>query len=269
MDDLRVRGMIKSMKIALHSLIFLLIFGCAGKKLIVRNADTLIEYQINKRLPLNDSQEKKLAKDIDSFLNTEKKVAEEIIRIVNKIDLESPDNVGACFKDLEVTYRQVARSFTKLMAKYMAQLDEKQRSVLFDNLKEENKKFQDKTKDELREETQDKLENLIGDFNDEQEKILKGLEDYLFERTQKRIIRRVELHAEFKETLNAQLTESEKEERILKSYIDYEQDNFTESKVYELLLKFRPTLSADQKKTFSGNMDQVKEMLGYYLKATY
>src|SRR4051794_27692335 len=79
------------MKITVLYLIMLLSYGCGAKKMAVENADTLINHQVNKHLPLYSEQRDQLKRDIDKLLDKEKPVAMDILPVIDQIDLKNQD----------------------------------------------------------------------------------------------------------------------------------------------------------------------------------
>ena len=112
-------------------------YGCTAKKLVVQNADTLLQIQIKKHLPLYSTQNKRLEKDIHQFLNQQKSYVKEAVPIFANLDLNSK-KVNEQYDALNEVYFKLALNFSKLMGSYMAMLDKKQQSEFKENLKEEN-----------------------------------------------------------------------------------------------------------------------------------
>jgi hypothetical protein len=111
------------MKMKAIFVIMLLGYGCTAKRLAVQNADTLINYQINKRLPLNSDQRDQLNRDVENFLNKEKTVAQEILPVIDEIDLKTSEKVESQYKKLEDFFLRISKDFTVYVAKYLAKLN--------------------------------------------------------------------------------------------------------------------------------------------------
>ena len=257
------------MKFVFYILILSLYIGCAAKELVVRNADTMIEYQVTKRLPLYPKQKDELSKDIDAFLNNEKAIAKEILPVIDQLNLDKPHEIDEPYNKLSVFYRKLSKDFSTVLAKHMVTLSKIQQKEFFANLDEENKKFADKTQKERRQEAQNNMEKFFGDLNDNQVDIIKSYDEFYKKNNEMKLIRRKELHANFKKILEGSLSDEEKRNALLSAYLAHQDTNFEESKVLEIAKKIIPTLTKDQKKTFREKASEVKEVLRYFIQANY
>jgi hypothetical protein len=251
-------------------LIFITLFlSCTGQTLIVRNADTILEYQIKKRLPLNNRQKEKLSTDIDIFLNNEKKIVAEILPVIDQIDIGRPDEIDTHFKKLIGFFRRMSNDFSHIMARYMVQLDSNQQKEFFANMEEENLKYKTKTQRARREGVEDKMENLLGDLNKEQKAIMKSYDPYYEKISEIKLQRRIELHNGFKEILNRSQSASEKEEALVSAFEINQDKNLSDDKTLEIIKKIIPTLDKSQKSTFREKVIEMKDLLRYFVQANY
>jgi hypothetical protein len=252
--------------------LFLLLFicvACAARELVIKNADSMLEYQVNKRLPLTTAQKNELQKDVDLFLNTEKKIAKEILPVIDQINLLGPKEASSAYHKMEGFYRKISSDFSGLIAKYMVKLDEKQQVEFFENLKEESKKYGKKSQKERHEDAQERLERFVGDLSDEQKSILKSYDSFFKKQSLKRMERRKDLHERFKEILSGTQLPAEKEKSLQKVYMSHQEVTLRESKTPELIQKFIPTLSKDQREHFREKTMEVKEILRYFIQSSY
>lgn len=245
-----------------------MITGCAAKKLAVSNADTLIEHQIEKRLPLYDAQETALSKDVDKFLNEQKSFAREVIPLVTDIEL-NVSLVDTQYDKLKSLYNQLALNFAKLMSKYMALLDEKQQKEFSRKLKEENHKLARMDTEELIEKHHDRMELLFGSISDEQKKIIKSYKDTFWERHKIRSERRNSLHQRFDEISKIELSQEGKEKALYEAFEQYQFSYPDNEKNKEIIKKLVPTLSLTQKEVFEERTKDMQEIIRYYLEANY
>ena len=177
------------MKPAFLLILSLLIFGCAAKQMTARNADILLELQIEKKLPLYSAQKQKLKKDVDAFLNQQKPFAKEAIPVITSIELDV-NKVNDQYGYLNSLYLKLALNFSKFMSKYMAQLDEKQQQDFEKTLKEENQSLRYSKADDRIEKIEDRFETLFGTITKVQKKILESYKTYFEERHALRLSRR-------------------------------------------------------------------------------
>ncbi len=257
------------MKLLLILIITSLLVACTGQTLIVKNADALLEYQIKKRLPLNNKQKEKLSIDIDHFLNSEKKVVTDILPVIDQIDLGRPDEIDTHYKKLVEFFRRLSNDFSHILAKYMVQLDSNQQKEFFENMEEEITKYKKKTQKERREGVEDKMENLLGDLNKEQKAIMNSYDPYYEKISEIKLQRRIELHNGFKEILSRSQTAREKEEALVKSFELNQDKNISDDNALEIIKKIIPTLDKNQKLTFRKKVIEMKDLLRYFVQANY
>lgn len=245
-----------------------LLAGCAAKKLAVSNADTLLENQIEKRLPLYDAQKTALAKDVDKFLNDQKPFAREAIPLITDVELDV-SQVDGQYEKLKTLYNKLALNFSRLMSKYMAPLDEKQQKDFSRLLKEENHKLSRSKTDERMEKLYDRFELMFGSVSSEQKKILESYKDYFWERHKLRVKRREKLHDRFDEIFKIDLSEAGRAEEFYKAFEDFQQNYPDNEKNKEIIKKIIPTLSLAQKEAFEERTEDMQEIIRYYLEASY
>lgn len=252
-------------------LLFLLIlcYSCAAKKLVVNNADTLLEHQITKRLPLYSKQKQVLSKDVTQFLKDQKPRAREVLPVIDKINISSPDEIDDHYQVLAKNYDQIALDFARLLSKHMATLDSKQQKDFFDTLAQENRELKKKDPEERIEKTQDRFENFFGTINEKQKQKLTDLNDHFEERNKERIKRRIKLHADFQRIYKNDLSSESRQDLFVKSYAEYQKKSVDHKKNIELIKAILPTVSKKQKEFFKGRTREVKEILKYFLEATY
>ncbi len=243
--------------------------ACAAKELVVRNADTMLEYQVTKRLPLTSHQKNELQKDVDLFLNQEKKIAEEMLPVIDQIKLGSSEEVKPIYKKFESFYRKISSDFSTLMARYMVKLNEKQQKEFFENMKDENERYASKTQKERREDAEEALEKFIGKLSETQSGVIRSYDQFFRKQLRTRLTRRVALHEKFKTVMSSGSSSAEKEKELHRIYIAHQEVNFSESKTLEIIQKFIPTLSAEQKDMFREKTREVKEILRYFIQSTY
>jgi hypothetical protein len=256
------------MKLAPLFLVAALTSGCAGKKLVAKNADLLIELQIEKRLPLYSSQKDRLAKDVKEFLNNQKPLTKKSLPLISKIEL-NPEKVDEQYDTLNGLYQKLALQFSKLMGKYMAMLDSKQQKEFKENLEVENRALKRMDSDDQLEKTQDRIESLLGTITDKQIKLIKEQKSYFEARHKVRLSRRESLHEEFAKIYKMDLSDESRAVSFYDAFAKYQSSYPENPKNKELIKKLLFTLNADQKAVFTNKIKELKEILNYYLETSY
>lgn len=242
--------------------------SCAAKKMAAKNADILIENQIEKRMPLYTAQKKALAKDVDAFLRDQKEFAKEALPALSSVELNS-DKVDSQYDHLDQIYRKLAVNFSKLMSKYMALLDEKQQKDFHINLEAENKSLARVEGSERMEKIYDRFETVLGSISDEQKTILEAHKPYLDERYSVRLKRREALHAKFREIYQLDLSPTSRTQYFADAFSQYQNSYPDNAKNKEILKQLIPTLSSRQKGELKERVNDLKEIIGYYLETDY
>lgn len=256
------------MRVASLFLVTLLGHGCAAKKIIVKNADLIIENQIEKRLPLHFSQKKQLSKDVDKFLNEQKSFAKEAIPEISGIELDQ-NKTEAAYDRLTSLYRKLALNFSKLVAKHMATLDKKQQKEFSERLEKENQSLAKTNAKERTEKIEDRFESMFGKISDEQQKILKKQKAYFEERNKTRISRRSALHEKFKAIYETNESPEARTNSLYQTFEEY-QNNYPESPMNkEIIQSIVPTLDKKQKEVFANKTRDLVDILNYYLETKY
>jgi hypothetical protein len=258
----------EDMKMLVWALMLFLGFGCAAKKMAVTNADFLLEAQIEKRLPLYAEQKEKLSKDVDLFLNQQKDFAKEVIPHITDIELDVK-KVDPQYQHLKEIYKKLSLAFAKLMSKYMAILDEKQQKDFLRVLKEENHQMGRVKSNEQMTKLYDRLEILFGSLTEKQRTILRDHKTYLFERHQLRLERREKLHQRFREIYQMDLSKDSLADSFYTAFEEFQKAYPDDPRNREIIKAIIPTLTTSQKETFEERMKDLRELLGYFLEASY
>lgn len=245
-------------------LTLLIVSACGSKKLAVSNADTLISYQMNKRIPLEYKQKEKLAKDIDDFLNAHKADAKAILPVIDEIRVDQP--VDDPYSKLESFYEKITQDFTKVIAKYMAMLDESQQKEFFESLKTDNESALKRDKFSRRKQIEDRVKLVTGSITDEQKKILDQYDSYFEERMLKRHQLRADLFNKFQEIYKSR---ENLEQKIEDALLAYQSENLSNSKNLEIIKKIMPTLDQAQKDGLKDQILEVKEIIALFLTTNY
>lgn len=257
------------MKLSLLFLIALLSYSCAGKKLAVENADTLISYQVNKRLSLYSAQKDELSKDIDKFLNETKPKAQDILPIIDDLNLKDPSKLDANYAKVEGFYIVLARDFSSMISKYLAKLDTKQQKDLFETLDDENREILKKEKEARIDSIEDRFETFLGSINSKQKQLVREYSDYFQERAKARLDRRVKLHEKLKGIYNQDVSESSRRIQIQDAMVEYQDAARVGNKNLEMLKKIIPTLTEPQRQHFRKEAQEVKDILRYFNTVVY
>lgn len=250
-------------------LIAVLSYGCAAKKMAMENADTLISYQVNKRLPLYSAQKDELSKDIDKFLNETKPKAQNILPVIDDLNLKDPAKLDANYAKVEKFYKDLSNDFSSLLSKYLAKLDIKQQKDLFETLDDENREILKKEKEKRIDGIEDRFETFLGSINSPQKQLVREYADYFHERAKTRLDRRVKLHGKLKAIYNQDVSESSRRTLIEESMVEYQESALTGNKNLEILKKIIPTLTDPQREHFRKEAQEVKDVLRYFNSIEY
>ena len=257
-----------TMRIAPFLLITCLGYGCAAKKMTAQHADVLLEHQIEKRLPLYSAQKEQLSKDVNKFLNAQKSFVKEAIPIITSIELD-PKKVDDQYKKINALYNKLVTNFSAIISKYMTPLDEKQQKDFQKILEAENQALKSSKSNDRMEKLNERFEIMFGSISSKQRKLLKEHGPYLEERHKVRMDRREQLQDRFKDIFKMDLSKDAKQNYFNKAFTDY-QENYPEtSKNIEIIKDIIPTLSIEQKEVFEDKINDLKDILNYYLESTY
>jgi hypothetical protein len=253
----------------LFMLIFFLGFGCAAQKLAVKNADTLLVHQLQKRLHLYSQQKKLLNIDIVKFLNDHKKTAQDILPLVDEISLEDKEKVSENYHKLIIFYQQVAQDFSLLISKHMVPLDLKQQKDLFETLTNENRKMAKKDPTERLEGVKDRFKTFFGSVTEKQKQLLTDYQPHFEESNQKRLMRRKSLQEEFRLIFDRDVSSTSRQDLFLNAFKTYQREALDHEKNLEIIHAFLPTISKNQKEHFRNRLKEIKDILVYYLTVDY
>ncbi|MES2526956.1 MAG: hypothetical protein V4598_07700 [Bdellovibrionota bacterium] len=250
-------------------LCFALISSCGPKKVAVKYADTYIETQVEKRLPLYDSQEEALSKDIDKFLNGHKEKARQILPILAKVDLERPASLDEQYPKFSETYLDIASDFSKILARHMSVFDKKQQKDFLKKMREENNDLFTKGRKERQEKVESRVRSLLGTVTDDQKKILKANRKTFDEQIVVRSERRSKLHTAFKDILEQEISSEAKEKLIHEAFIAYQKESLSDTRSLTIAKAFMPTLKPIQKENIRARLGELEEILTYFVETVY
>lgn len=253
----------------LNIIFILAIGGCAAKKLVVNNADTLLQHQITKRLPLYTDQKSELSDDISKFLNKHKPIAQEALPVIDAIELKEPEKVEEHYQELAQFYDKVSLNFSELLSKHMSELDPKQQKEFFETLDQENRDLKRKDSSDRMEKVQDRFETFFGSITEEQRQALTELKSYFEERNQERIKRREELHKKFKEIYAQDISQETRKDLFIEAFKEYQAKSVNHKKNIQMIKELLPSISKKQREFFKKRTEEVKEILKYFLDASY
>ncbi len=246
-----------------------LLTSCGAQKVAVKYADSYIERQVEKRLPLYDSQEATLSKDIDLFLNEHKEEVRKIIPLLDKVSLEDPKSLDEYYPKFINAYLDIARDFSKLLARHMSTFDEKQIKEFLKKMREENNDIFLKDRSERRARIEKRVESILGSLTKKQKEILKDHGKTFDAQIVTRSERRSRLHTDFKNILEQEISRESKENLIFEKFVDYQKEALTNSKNLEIAKAFIPTLEPNQKRSLRTRMTELEEILNYFVETTY
>jgi hypothetical protein len=262
-------GEVKMSRLLILLMTVALLGGCAAKKLIIRNADTLLANQVEKRLPLHSHQQRQLRSDLKRFLNEKKAVARDVMTLIDDINPDAPAKVEDQYQKLSDHYKQVALDFSRLLSRYIAQLDQRQQRQFFSTLETENRDLEKKKSSARRKQLEERLIKVFGKLTEEQRKLIDSEQEHFDRQFRVRLERRRELQSKIRGILQGAETEAARSDAIYQAFVDFHEESIAKSRNLQLLQKFLPTLDASQKSSLQGRLQEVKEMLSYYLETSY
>jgi hypothetical protein len=254
------------MKNFLSLLILLILSSCAAKKLAVRNADNLIQYQIEKKIPLYTAQKEKLGQDISRILTNLKPEVKKLIPLLKDVPLDRPEGFDSHYQEIDHLYHRIESDFTNLISKNLAQLDKKQQKDFLKNMADDNKEIADKSTKKKKAEMQKNLETLLGSVTDKQKEILGSYEEYFSKRSLGRIQGRETLLADFTKIYNGEVIN---EEGFHQAFREYQKARNKDLELPSILKKFIPTLNPEQKMHLKEKFEEAESLVMEFLKTSY
>lgn len=243
--------------------------GCGFKKLAIENADTIITYQVAKRLPLRADQKKELKQEIVRLLEKKKPLAREIIQLVSTVDLKNEKLVDSYYQKIEEHYLNLAREFSQLLSAQLSRLNERQQNELFENLEDENRDMLKKDPKEQLQEAHQRFHILFGTITESQIEIFRRHADYMVARKRARVERRQGLVRRWREIYAGKVEEGRKVGLFQESFTQYQADSLAGNKNLVLIKEIAPTLTNSQRKHFNRMIEELKDLLEYYTKINY
>lgn len=246
-----------------------LLSSCGPKQVAVKYADTYIQSQVEKRLPLYDAQEDALSRDIDKFLNDHKSRVKEIVPFLNGINLDDPASLDEQWPKISAAYLDIARDFSGILARHMSAFDDKQRKDFLKRMREENDAIFERDKKERKEKIESRVRHLLGTLTREQTNILTSHAKDFDHQIERRSERRSKLHTQFKMILEQDISREAKEKMIFEAFVAYQKEALSNTENLAIAKEFVPTLSTAQKKNLKGHLAEIEEIIDYFLKTTY
>jgi len=258
------------MKILTLALILFLFCGCAAKKLIVKNADSLLQYQIEKYIPLNSTQKKILSMDVDRFFNENKSRVQELLPLIDSITLEATGNIQGQFDEMTKFVKLISMDLSKVLTKQLATLSVEQQKDFFKRIDKEKTHLAKKNKKKQSHEFEKRFEVFFGKMNISQKNLYADYQSYFNQRFKERMKRREILHQEIR-TIYVQTQDNEKtrQDKINDILTNYIQRPYENEKSIEIINKLIPTLGKEQRIHFKKMVQDLKELLGYFVENKY
>ncbi len=235
----------------------------------VKYADTYIELQVEKRLPLYHAQKEALSKDIDKFLNGHKQMARQIIPILEEADLEKPSSLDEQSPKIQKVYLEIASHFSKILAHHMAAFDEKQKKNFLQKMREENDEMFQKGRKDRMEKVESRAKSFLGSLTNDQEKILKDNRKIFDQQIVTRSEKRSKLHSNFKTILEQEISVETKEQMIHEAFVAYQKESLSDRTNIEIAKTFMPTLNPAQKDYVREQLGELQEILKYFVETAY
>ncbi|MDA9793386.1 hypothetical protein N9B72_02260 [Bacteriovoracaceae bacterium] len=253
-------------------LLALLLLSSCGlvQNLFVRKLDYFIASKVSKRLHLYNKQEKLLDVDIDNLLNNQASNANDLIKILDDISIET--SLTQKSKEVLRYYYIMATDISTLIAKYLAELDRDQTKEFLSKMNEQNRKIEDELSDFNLEKTHDALLFFVGPLTPPQKNILKQNKSIFKQKLSLRYVKRI---AMYKKMVEIFLNKDKKQAQFIKLFSainDPKQamvPTKNRSQIYEVIEKLRLTLNAKQIKFFKNKKLEVQELLKFFIEHKY
>lgn len=246
-------------------LILLLISSCAAKKLAVRQADNLIQYQIEKKIPLYTAQKEKLGRDIDKILLELKPEIKKLIPLLKEMPIESPEKVEGHYVIVDQIYQRIETDFTALLATHISSLDKKQQRDFLKTMENDTKEIEDRSETRKKETFERNLKMLLGSVTEKQKDILKSYDAYFQKRATSRINGRKNLETNIAKIFEAEMNR----EAILQAFKEYQAERKKDLQITTILKDFIPTLTAEQKVHLKEKFEEAETLIMEFLKTSY
>jgi hypothetical protein len=250
-------------------LICLLLSSCGLKKLVVKNLDTFLNYQISKHIPLNTQEKEQVKKDVGALLNDSKAEGANLLKIIKTLNIEDKQNIATKYEEIKGVYEVLSAKFIQLISKTLASLNQEQTINFLKIQNQELKKLELKVKKKDTTAISKGIKTIIGDLTETQEKILKEYEPFFLQKYSDRLQRRIKTIEDIKMILTKSLPSNEKEKALLNILSLNHRKSMDEEKYLEIILKFQPTLTEKQKSHFNQHKLDIEEMIDYFILTKY
>jgi hypothetical protein len=249
--------------------LLLMLSGCAARKLVIRNADSIIEMAVRKRIPLSSEQRQELSRDIDQLLTQYKDEGRQLLPVVDEIDLSDPDKTEKHYLQLSGLYLQVARDFTGMLAKHLARLDSTDQQSFFKELTKENRELEKKQKKDRLKDFNGRFSWFFGSVSQEQKDLFNSYTGYFNQRYKLRLEERRQLQANLKSIYASVTQEEARRSAIHTALMDFQNNRVDDPTNLEIIKKFRPTLSTKQLQHLQDKKAEMKDIINYYIQVNY
>lgn len=245
-----------------------LLFGCGLKKLAVSNADLILVYQIEKRMPLSGSQKKELPQQIDHFLNQNKQIAKDLIVILKDIDL-NPIKTDHQYDEINLLYQKLASSFFVILSKHLSHFDDKQQLEQLKIFKIEDEKLSNVTSEERLNKITDRMEYLFGDIKKDQRQLLTEALNEWELRHQEHLEKKKKLQVKILDLMAQMPPTGEKQQSLQQTLNDYVTSYSASNQNKQMIKRISYSLHPEQKDHFKKRIKELIEMLTLFVETDY
>lgn len=248
--------------------LLVMLLACGPKKLAVKYADTYLEKQVEKHLPLTQAQDDVLASDIDRFLNGHKDEVKKFLPLLAAIDLNSAASLDEQYPKFVDLYLDLAQDFSQILARHIAAFSEKQQKEFLRTVDKENEKIAAQKK-EYQKKIQSRITHYLGSLTPPQKEILKRHAETFKKQLQRRVERRTGMKTFFEKNFATEFSREDRTRSIVEAFTEFQKRALAESENLSIAKEFVPTLTPAQKKHLRGHFEDIEELVGYYLEANY
>lgn len=242
--------------------------SCFVFKMAVRNADSLLESHIEKKIHLSTPLKKELSEDVTFFLNLKKKDSEALTKAMSQLNFEKSDQLEKSYQAISAVIVPMIHDYAKLLAKYMVTLNEADQKEFFRNFTKETEKHAKKDAEDRIKSGEKRFIWFFGTITDAQKKTLKDFSPGVELLHNETLKHRSILEEKFKEDFK--ITDAtKKQEAFLLHQNDYFKAIISHEWNLKVINAIVPTLSEVQKSHFLQRKQEILDLLDLFRKTKY
>ncbi len=249
---------------ALISLFF--IISCGMKETLVSNMDSILYHKTSTKFDLDSKQKTALKASIKKFLTAQQKKTKEAKELIQTLDLSQKDEIAPTYRGFIELYREIAISYSEVLADLMSTLDKKQQATFIKEFIRENKELEDKIIDSDPTDYFTRFRFFFGSINDLQKKTIVEHSDFFREQSRHRLKNRIILLKAIEEAFK----EANSKKKIYEAFRVYNTESFPKQKEMIKIIKLLVDQAEQtQIKTFNEKKMEALEIIDLFAKSKY